>query len=76
MTGFEGIGDFDSDDPWQRYIAHQAAKGNYPIPPGKPVPPVREVRYCPNCGRVMSEREYQEQGQCNDCEDGLFPPMR
>lgn len=27
MTGFEGIGDFDSDDPWQRYIAHQAAKG-------------------------------------------------
>jgi len=30
MTGFEGIGDFDSNDPWQRHIAHQAAKGNYP----------------------------------------------
>ena len=30
MTGFEGIGDFDSSDPYQRYIAHQAAKGNYP----------------------------------------------
>lgn len=30
--GFEGIGDFSSDDPWQRYIAHQAAKGNYPPP--------------------------------------------
>jgi hypothetical protein len=30
VTGFEGIGDFDSADPWQRYIAHQAAKGNYP----------------------------------------------
>lgn len=30
MTGFEGIGDFNSDDPWERYIAHQAAKGNYP----------------------------------------------
>lgn len=31
--GFEGIGDFGSDDPWQRYIAHQAAKGNYPRQP-------------------------------------------
>lgn len=27
MTGFEGVGDFDSPDPWQRYTAHQAAKG-------------------------------------------------
>jgi hypothetical protein len=34
--GFEGIGDFGSADPWQRHIAHQAAKGNYPpryVPP-------------------------------------------
>lgn len=30
MTGFEGWGDFDSDDPWQRFIAHEAAKGNLP----------------------------------------------
>ena len=30
MAGFEGIGDFDSSDPWQRYSAHQAAKGNWP----------------------------------------------
>jgi hypothetical protein len=30
VVGFEGIGDFDSDDPWQRYIAHQAAKGDWP----------------------------------------------
>jgi hypothetical protein len=28
--GFEGIGDFYSDDPWDRYIAHQASKGTYP----------------------------------------------
>lgn len=27
MTGFEGIGDFDSDDPFERHAAHQAAKG-------------------------------------------------
>ena len=27
MAGFEGIGDFDSDDSWERYNAHQAAKG-------------------------------------------------
>ena len=27
MGGFEGHGDFDSDDPWERYAAHQAAKG-------------------------------------------------
>ena len=26
--GFEGVGDFSSDDPWQRHIAHEAAKGN------------------------------------------------
>jgi hypothetical protein len=26
--GFEGIGDFDSDDPYERWLAHQAAKGN------------------------------------------------
>lgn len=25
--GFEGVGDFYSDDPYERYIAHQAAKG-------------------------------------------------
>lgn len=25
--GFEGIGDFDSSDPWERFRAHQAAKG-------------------------------------------------
>jgi hypothetical protein len=30
VTGFEGIGDFDSDDPWQRYIAHRASKGLSP----------------------------------------------
>jgi len=28
MTDFEGIGDFDSSDPHERYIAHQAAKGH------------------------------------------------
>lgn len=25
--GFEGVGDFDSDDPLERYKAHQASKG-------------------------------------------------
>ena len=29
VDSFEGIGDFNSDDAWQRYAAHQAAKGNY-----------------------------------------------
>ena len=36
MAGFEGIGDFDSEDPWQRYAAHQAAKGNLNPPTDKP----------------------------------------
>ncbi len=31
MDGFEGIGDFDSADPWERYMAHQAAKGTAPL---------------------------------------------
>lgn len=26
-VGFEGVGDFNSDDPLERYKAHQAAKG-------------------------------------------------
>lgn len=64
--GFEGIGDFDSDDPYQRYIAHQAAKGNYPRP-------ARENARCPNCHRVMSFREEDEQSCCNDCNDGTIP---
>jgi hypothetical protein len=33
MTGFEGIGDFDSNDPYERHIAHQAAKGHSHKPP-------------------------------------------
>lgn len=33
MVGFEGHGDFDSDDPYERYIAHQAAKGRSIPPP-------------------------------------------
>jgi predicted nucleic acid-binding Zn-ribbon protein len=24
---------------------------------------------CPYCGRLMSQREKQEQGACNDCQD-------
>ncbi len=27
VDSFEGIGDFASDDPYERYIAHRAAKG-------------------------------------------------
>jgi hypothetical protein len=27
--GFEGIGDFGSDDPYERWIAHQAALGQF-----------------------------------------------
>lgn len=72
MTGFEGIGDFNSNDPYERYLAHQAAKGNLPYKVlGK-----RENTKCPNCGRVMSFREEDEQGQCNDCAEGLIPPQR
>lgn len=45
MAGFEGIGDFDSDDPYQRYIAHQAAKGHTPATPKLPDPePGRRYR--------------------------------
>lgn len=29
-----------------------------------------EVRRCPYCGRVMSNREAAEQGACNDCHGG------
>lgn len=25
---------------------------------------------CPYCGRIMSNREWKEQGACNDCTDG------
>jgi hypothetical protein len=28
VDSFEGHGDFNSDDPMERFIAHQAAKGN------------------------------------------------
>lgn len=28
---------------------------------------------CPNCHRVMSNREHEEQGCCNDCYDGTIP---
>lgn len=27
VRGFEGVGNFYSDDPWERYTAHRAAKG-------------------------------------------------
>lgn len=27
--GFEGVGDFYSDDPYERWAAHQAAKGRW-----------------------------------------------
>lgn len=66
MIGFEGIGDFGSNDPWQRFIAHEAAKGNLRSEP-------KEAPRCPNCDRVMSNREHDEQGQCNDCLDGTIP---
>jgi len=28
---------------------------------------------CPGCGRIMSAREYAEQGACNDCHEGRRP---
>jgi ribosomal protein L37AE/L43A len=28
------------------------------------------TRRCPYCGRVMSKREAEEQGSCNDCYRG------
>lgn len=31
-------------------------------------PPYDEDRRCPDCGRIMSVREYMEQRICNDCE--------
>jgi ssDNA-binding Zn-finger/Zn-ribbon topoisomerase 1 len=30
-----------------------------------------ERHECPQCGRLMSEREYREQKICNDCESYL-----
>jgi len=35
--------------------------------------PPSTARYCPNCDRVMSVREADAQGSCNDCYDGTFP---
>ena len=32
MTGFEGHGDFDSADPWERYAAKQASRGRKSLP--------------------------------------------
>lgn len=32
-----------------------------------------EAPRCPNCYRVMSNREASEQGCCNDCYDGTIP---
>lgn len=28
---------------------------------------------CPYCGRIMSNREHDEQGACNDCYEGRRP---
>lgn len=43
----------------------------------KALPPVDEPDLelpgqveCPYCGRVMSQREKQQQGACNDCQQG------
>lgn len=73
MAGFEGIGDFDSDDPWQRHIAHQAAKGNHPTarPYSKEQQTARgERRYT---RRVASPARWQriidaKRGLCRVCE--------
>ena len=35
-----------------------------------------EASRCPNCHRVMSNREAYEQGCCNDCYDGTIPWVR
>jgi ribosomal protein L37AE/L43A len=29
---------------------------------------------CPYCGRIMSNREADEQGACNDCNGGAYDP--
>lgn len=53
MTGFEGIGDFDSSDPYQRYIAHQAAKGNY-----QPSTAYSIQCACSKCTTMVKNDEY------------------
>ena len=67
MTGFEGIGDFDSDDPWQRHIAHQAAKGNYPRPVFFAVPDGEPTDACALCG---IHRKHA--GNADACGDGYL----
>lgn len=40
-----------------------------PDPPAEPAAP-----RCPYCDRVMSWREHNEQGACNDCHGGAYLP--
>lgn len=65
MTGFEGVGDFDSDDPWERYAAHQAAKGRWPSGGGGPTPSFT----CPKCGMTSYHPEDVRQGYCGSCHE-------
>jgi NADH pyrophosphatase NudC (nudix superfamily) len=41
---------------------------------GQPAAEVREPRFCPYCGRIMSYREAAEQGACNECNGGAYDP--
>jgi len=61
LTSLRGVADcFDPSDP-----------PGTPLKPEEPVP-VEEVvtPVCPQCGRIMSNREKAEQGACNDCHGG------
>lgn len=42
-----------------------------PLKPEEPVPAEKVVTpVCPQCNRIMSNREQSEQGACNDCHGG------
>lgn len=34
----------------------------------------RQPSRCPGCGQVMSFREENEQGECNECRGGAWSP--
>ena len=67
MTGFEGIGDFDSDDPMQRYLAHQAAKGN--------LVPIYEHKWGPQHYNALA-KEIREQFPIDPIGSGIFEASR
>ncbi len=70
--GFEGHGDFTSDDPWERFIAHQAAKGRA-IPAPLEAYEATRSDLC-DCGHWSRHHNVGKHGGCGHCECRCFNP--